>query len=89
MGMGRLPGLSLAINMGRPPYPGERPRLQGVIIISLPQGYPRFKASQKKSKNQKGFQQNLKKSLDQKINSQNFSAEYAESEEFTTVKGNS
>ena len=45
MGMGRLSGLSLAINTGRPPYPGERARLQGVIMILLPWGYPRFNFS--------------------------------------------
>ena len=42
MGMDRLPGLSLAINTGGPPYPGERAKLQGVIMILLPQGVPQI-----------------------------------------------
>ena len=61
MGMDRLPGLSLAINTGRPPYPGERARLQRVIMIVLPQGYPRFKASRKKEQKSKGLPTTLEK----------------------------
>ena len=67
MGMDRIPGLSLAINTGGTPYPGERAKLQGVIMILLPQGgTPDLKPAEKKIKNQKGFQQDLKKSLDKK-----------------------
>ena len=42
MGMDGLPGLSLAINTGGPPYPGERAKLQGVIMILFPQGVPQI-----------------------------------------------
>ena len=68
MGMDRLPGLSLAINTGRPPYPGERARLHGVIMIDLiaSGGTPDLISVEYKSKNQKGLQQ-LKESLDQKL----------------------
>ena len=38
MGMDALPGLSPAINTGRPPYPGERPSLQGVMILLHQEG---------------------------------------------------
>ena len=62
MGMGRLPGLSLAINTGRPPYPGERARLQRVIMIVLPQGVPQiYKASRKKQQKSKGLPTTLEK----------------------------
>ena len=60
--MGRLPGLSLAISKGSPPYPGERAGLQRVIMIVLPQGVtPRFKASQKKEQKSKGLPTTLEK----------------------------
>ena len=51
MGMDRLPGLSLAINTGRPPYPGERAGLQGDLIASG--GTPDLISVEYKSKNQK------------------------------------
>ena len=34
--------LLLAINTGRLPYPGERAKLQGAIMIILPQGVPQI-----------------------------------------------
>ena len=64
MGMDRLPGLSLAINTGRPPYPGERAGLQGDLIASG--GTPDLISVEYKSKHQKDLQQ-LKESLDQKL----------------------
>ena len=73
--MDRLPGLSLVINTGRTPYPGERARVQGVIMILLPQGVPQIK-----------FEQNIRAKIKRppttperipgpKINSQNSAAE--------------
>ena len=69
MGMDRLPGLSLALNTGRPPYPGERARLSIGYNNDLiaPGGIPDLISVEYKSKDQKDLQQHLKESLDQKL----------------------